>query len=603
MTNDELNKYIQHYIEKDKTGRAIMLTGPWGIGKSYYIRNGLIPFLSKPENGKHSCIVVSLYGLSSLAEVSKAIYLEARMKKLSFKSEAGKAAVLTGKTVLKGVASFFGVDLSVDANSLQELYESIDLSGKLIILEDVERTEIDVLQILGYVNNLVEQDGVKVLLVTNEDEIAQFEPIKEENSEKEEAALFIDKVTEHKNRKFTQETIRYLEIKEKTVGDTIHFWGDIQSAVKQIISSFNNRIIQTFNNDECPRDILDIMAHMQSFNLRSFIFACQKAVDIYDLIEELGPYSADFLKSIFYGIVFFSLRLHAGTKVNWVGSQYYSLELGNDRFPLFRFCYDYILKQDFDIAVLSKTAETYENLRLYDPNKTSSDPDLQILNAYSIHTDKEVIDAVNRVTQRLNDPNDISFYDYGRIAMSLISAKYILGADIEKAKALLISNLKGRSDALDAERIFWYAVNVKPEEAKDEYAALIEGMHRSLMDKGSFIPDFSYMPEQASALYQYVTQKSGNLYSMHGFMKYMDVQKLIAMFSSSTSSQMNDIRMTFISLYRIGNIREFLSDDLPAIIELIEGLEKIENSAHFDKIQRIQCRWFIDNLHDIKNRL
>ena len=37
MTNKELNQYIQHYIEKDKTGRAIMLTGAWGTGKSYYM--------------------------------------------------------------------------------------------------------------------------------------------------------------------------------------------------------------------------------------------------------------------------------------------------------------------------------------------------------------------------------------------------------------------------------------------------------------------------------------------------------------------------------------------------------------------------------------
>ena len=43
MTNDELNQYIKHYIEKDKTGRAVMLTGSWGMGKSYYIKNSLIP--------------------------------------------------------------------------------------------------------------------------------------------------------------------------------------------------------------------------------------------------------------------------------------------------------------------------------------------------------------------------------------------------------------------------------------------------------------------------------------------------------------------------------------------------------------------------------
>ena len=49
MTNDELNQYIKHYIEKDQTGRAIMLTGAWGIGKSYYIKNSLMPYLKRTD--------------------------------------------------------------------------------------------------------------------------------------------------------------------------------------------------------------------------------------------------------------------------------------------------------------------------------------------------------------------------------------------------------------------------------------------------------------------------------------------------------------------------------------------------------------------------
>ncbi len=36
MTVGELNRYIKHYIEEDKTLTAIMLTGEWGLGKSYY---------------------------------------------------------------------------------------------------------------------------------------------------------------------------------------------------------------------------------------------------------------------------------------------------------------------------------------------------------------------------------------------------------------------------------------------------------------------------------------------------------------------------------------------------------------------------------------
>ena len=47
MTNEELNSYILHYLTKDKTNSAIMLTGDWGTGKSYYIQHSLKPFLEK----------------------------------------------------------------------------------------------------------------------------------------------------------------------------------------------------------------------------------------------------------------------------------------------------------------------------------------------------------------------------------------------------------------------------------------------------------------------------------------------------------------------------------------------------------------------------
>ena len=49
MTNDELNQYILHYLIEDKTKSAIMLTGDWGTGKSYYIQHSLKPFLESED--------------------------------------------------------------------------------------------------------------------------------------------------------------------------------------------------------------------------------------------------------------------------------------------------------------------------------------------------------------------------------------------------------------------------------------------------------------------------------------------------------------------------------------------------------------------------
>ena len=159
MKQRELNEYIKHYLEQDKTHSAIMLTAPWGTGKSYYIQNSLIPFIDTEEERK--CIVVSLYGIKEVQEISKAIYLEVRAKSLMKKSEKISASKLICKTIIKGVASYFNVDLSMSEADLQRLYESINLAGKLIILEDLERARIDIIELLGYVNSLVEKIGLK----------------------------------------------------------------------------------------------------------------------------------------------------------------------------------------------------------------------------------------------------------------------------------------------------------------------------------------------------------------------------------------------------------------------------------------------------------
>ena len=45
MTYDELNGFILNYLKNDITGRAIMLSGEWGSGKSHYVKNELKPYL------------------------------------------------------------------------------------------------------------------------------------------------------------------------------------------------------------------------------------------------------------------------------------------------------------------------------------------------------------------------------------------------------------------------------------------------------------------------------------------------------------------------------------------------------------------------------
>ena len=140
MNNVELNNYIKQYIECDKTHRAIMLTAPWGTGKSFYIQNELVPFLSKEENGSYKCIVISLYGINSVYEINKAIYFESKWDEIiehtpeKFKDPVAKIkesksevkSVLQGgvKTVIKGITSCFRLNLYPHGKE-QNLYHQI----------------------------------------------------------------------------------------------------------------------------------------------------------------------------------------------------------------------------------------------------------------------------------------------------------------------------------------------------------------------------------------------------------------------------------------------------------------------------------------------
>ena len=603
MTYDELNAYIKHYIQKDKTGRAIMLTGAWGIGKSFYIKNSLIPFLANPENGEHACIVVSLYGLSSLSEISKTIYLETRAKKLKAESEAGQITLLAAKTILKGLTSYFGVDLNADEKSLQDLYRSVDLSGKLIVLEDVERTNINILDLLGYVNSLVEQDNVKVLLVTNEEEIIQYKPVEKKKQKKDTELDWFSDPKQNEEKEYTEETIRYLETKEKSIGDTICFAGDMRAAAKDVINSYNNAVFQRLNVEQCAEDIAQIMFLLKSENLRSVIFACQKTVDIYEAIPNQETCSDDFLRTIFYGTVAFSMRLHSGSQAKWVGLERCSFELGVANYPLFRFCFDYILTQHLDLLSMPAAAESLEKLRLYDKNKSSADPDLQALTRYHVHTEAEVKEALSSITRRLNTPEDISFYDYGRIAVALIGIKYALGVDIDAAAKLLVSNLKGRGVSVREDDLFWYSLDGYSKEEQEDFIQLRDAMLRSLDEKTSLIPDFSYLPEQTSGLYEYVVKQSGFIYEAHGFAKYLDIPRFVEMYFRCTPAQMDQVRGTFIALYRPGNIESYLADDRYALQELIEAIEKGKEKVDIDKVQQMQCRWFINNLNEAIKKL
>lgn len=581
MTNNEITQYIEHYIEKDKTKNAIMLSGDWGIGKSYYIQYELVPFLQTREIAQ--CVVISLYGMNNVAEISKSIYLELRAKKLQSQNEITATGKMMAKTVWKGITSYFGIDLSCSEEDMQKIYESVNLSGKLIIMEDIERTQINILELLGYVNSLVEQDRIKVLLVVNEKELIEY--VSNDNgvlSEKKTTEDSLD-VARSRIRAYTEKTQKYFAVKEKTIGDTLQFEGDFKSAVKSIILNYKDSLLSKFADESHVQDICQLLWIYKSNNLRSFIFACQKTVDIFEKLPE--SYDDDFIQCIFYGIIIFSLRLKSGGIMHWDGEENYSVNLGDERAPLFKFCYEYIIWQSLDIAKIPAANEAFQQKKLYDERKSNNDPDLLVLSAYYRHYEEDVKNAVQSITRRLENISDISFYDYGAIAVYLIMVKDALEFDIEEAKKRLVSNLEGRGEKLKLEYIFRIVPGEENKSARKEYEELRKQMENALKKNMQSIPEFEYLPEHARNFYSYVSKNVDLFYKQGCFAKKLDIPRLASMFAKSSPEQKDDIRRTFIVLYRVSNIKQFVMDDYSAINELLQEIKK-KSEGELDKSKR-----------------
>lgn len=584
MTYDEMNNFILNYITNDITGRAIMLTGEWGSGKSYYIKNTLKPFLESKANGKHKCVIISLYGISDTTEISKSIYMELRtIKKLSsFKAARTTKAVgkIVSKTVFNSLASKIGFDIgSIKDKDLQQIYESIDLTNVLVVLEDIERTQINIIELLGYINNMCENDGVKVMLVANESELLTTYKKSGDNG----------KIIE----KHTDNALAYLKTKEKAVGDTIYYKCNHEETIKTIIHSFNNNFLSKFENDKCIEDILCIMTATDCYNLRTFIFACQKTSDIFNKIQKEDM---NFNKTIFYSIIAFSAKIKYGTIPKWQGNDLVSTDLGIRNYPLYRFCYNYIRWQELDLNKVEITLREHKKMVLLDENSSFSDSDLDIIYHYFEHTEQEVMDTLKRVERRLNDLESIPFYEYRKLAFHLISFHTVLGYDYSSCKSKMIRNISGKSFDINEELMFSPISDFDNDAEKNQYKAFINELKEALKHSASDI--FSYSPEDLNVFLNQLHANKGNYIQNHVFISKFNIEKLADMIFRCSPSQLEEFRAIMTLVYRNANSHEFLEDDIDAMKSLKNKVnEKIANCGeNTDRIVLQQFRWIVENI-------
>ena len=114
MTED-LTKRITQFLEID-TNYAVIISGDYGIGKTFYFKNKLFPLVrninvpNSENEEKYRPILISLFGIKSVEEIQKQIFLELFPL---LKNKGVKIASDIGKSLLK---VFSGVDIEQYVN-------------------------------------------------------------------------------------------------------------------------------------------------------------------------------------------------------------------------------------------------------------------------------------------------------------------------------------------------------------------------------------------------------------------------------------------------------------------------------------------------------
>lgn len=253
---EELVESILDYVRADYTDYAIMINGEWGSGKTHFWNNKVRNKIESLRlNGKkYTTIYMSLYGISNLEEISKKIFIETtqlmdkNMKKY-MESHEKTAIPEYAKTGLD-MAHFFGVTQNSDKIDYTNFFSTDD---KVLCFDDLERANVDVIDILGYINNFVEHDHIKTIIICNEKElatklkssnlemktfIATYLLDKEGNLLKADKPM-VEKISEKIEYVFDKAN-DYERIKEKLIGETFEYAPKFNYIINGILMRYEN---------------------------------------------------------------------------------------------------------------------------------------------------------------------------------------------------------------------------------------------------------------------------------------------------------------------------------------------------------------------------
>jgi hypothetical protein len=166
VNTKELTNVVLKYCNNESPGYAIMIDGPWGIGKTHFIKELL------EKNKKLKAIHVSLYGAASTSQIDDSIFAALVGCADVSDNEIKKAGDFLGKMFSafgdKTEGSAVGAIASISGEALKKRALKNLTSNTVLIFDDFERSKLSQSEALSKINEFVEHQKLKAIILCDE---------------------------------------------------------------------------------------------------------------------------------------------------------------------------------------------------------------------------------------------------------------------------------------------------------------------------------------------------------------------------------------------------------------------------------------------------
>ena len=532
-------------------------------------------------NGKkYTTIYMSLYGISNLEDISKKFFIETTQlmdKNLRRYMEANEQTNIPeyAKTGID-MANFFGVTQSGNKVDYAEFFSTED---KVLCFDDLERANVDVIDILGYINNFVEHDHIKTIIICNEKELST--KLKSSNLEmktfiatylldKQNELNDVDKPIVEKIQKKIETVFDkandYERIKEKLIGETFEYVPKFDYIINGILMRYENNTELIRFLRENTGFIISTFKRSGTKNLRILKHALNDFKKIYEMVKKSYPNTTNKVMQtmlIFTIAISFEIKSGKVTKDKFMNikdneeytsilvssrilidnRQFYIKEFDSNyyynfktEYRFFKFIEYYVRTRIFDMKTFKENMETIRNT--VDIGNLPAYKRLLIEEYWKISDDEfdkvisDIIEDVKQGNLRLID--NVKIYAY----FSYFSKKNLINYDLKTIKNVFfygmnLASLKSEYCENVNEELEKIAIDEVAEDMNDilkHFNILNEQLHdKMLKEKAEEI--FEYIPMKMELFYEKFDKECMNI----PIFKYYDPYQMFQRISCASN--------------------------------------------------------------------